>query len=1028
MKKFIILFLFIFANFAFGQNSISNIITWDIPSGKVVKVEAGCGERIYPTNKIPYITNGLIAYWDGIWNAGLGVHNSDATVWKDLVGTRDLTLTDKGGWTNNAFVCKGSKKAAYNNDDLDVMKGTIEVICKANNASSCIVLGITGTPSNSFMRCLFAFVNHNNSYYVQVCGLNNQSNPAKIFATSNDLLKQTLLSSVFTNLSFTGFYNAEKIKTKTNNEWSFANFDSTISVGGRKDTNYTFNGNVYIIRIYNRQLSEEEIKYNAAIDALRFDNPELCYDDYTYGITKQCYRKNTWTDKKMIWPSIPYNTNGLIAMWDGIWNAGLGEHSNSTNVWIDLSTNHFNGVQRQATGWHWTNNAYIGETQSGQGFTIPVEFSSILNSLQNNHTIEIITSSGSNKRMTLFGQFNGNTSTTLNFEKYNDANQSSRAYYGGAPNLLGGTLPIGIRNTFTILSTSTNVEIYHNGKFENSTTWPTTVPAKIDENFIIGGEPSRSTMSLVGEICAIRIYDRPLTSEEIKQHALIDAIRFDIPYDYGKDAWSWIDLSDPRTLYKDFECTERAAIGEMVVGIKDKVNPNNVWSSSCIRVKGGLTSTNYDKVNGVMYPGFLLQTNVMLNGGNAQLTNEFAMCVIYKDDLGPLDSEYEARIVMPRYGYRVFALSYFHKQLRFRQYSTSDSMNILVTPDIRRSNGTHMAICTGKGLGDGTSVFTVKYDDGRTFYSTNNVNVVSGYQPGGNLIPSIIPARMGALSFLPVTYVENLWWDHIPDNLDEITETLLIKHKIKYPYYKDAWSWIDLNDEKTLWSDTDRTIPAEIGDTVLRVDDKALSGNTWISNMKRDTDGLIPQEFLSSGYSTNVMLYQSQNMYPAGHDYSNCEFAVICVITNDRGLTLNPNVVSGRIMQPEPYEPFRLLWMNKIIYFDALNSNGNTNPSFYKIDYGLRKKLTGKSAIFATTVKVVDGVQTTHFSINGTPIIDETTQVRNSAKRICPSVCSLDVLQVIPANYLEVIWWKEIPEDWDKIERALIKKYNIESL
>lgn len=34
----------------------------------------------------PYVTEGLIAHWDGIWNTGIGLHDPDATVWKDLAG------------------------------------------------------------------------------------------------------------------------------------------------------------------------------------------------------------------------------------------------------------------------------------------------------------------------------------------------------------------------------------------------------------------------------------------------------------------------------------------------------------------------------------------------------------------------------------------------------------------------------------------------------------------------------------------------------------------------------------------------------------------------------------------------------------------------------------------------------------------------------------------------------------------------------------------------------------------------------
>ena len=33
----------------------------------------------------PYVTDGLIAMWDGKWNAEYGVHDAHATVWKDCV-------------------------------------------------------------------------------------------------------------------------------------------------------------------------------------------------------------------------------------------------------------------------------------------------------------------------------------------------------------------------------------------------------------------------------------------------------------------------------------------------------------------------------------------------------------------------------------------------------------------------------------------------------------------------------------------------------------------------------------------------------------------------------------------------------------------------------------------------------------------------------------------------------------------------------------------------------------------------------
>ena len=56
-----------------------------------------------------YVQRGLIAQWDGIDNAGTGVHNHNATVWKDLKGNLDMTLTSKGRWMprGNALFVSG---------------------------------------------------------------------------------------------------------------------------------------------------------------------------------------------------------------------------------------------------------------------------------------------------------------------------------------------------------------------------------------------------------------------------------------------------------------------------------------------------------------------------------------------------------------------------------------------------------------------------------------------------------------------------------------------------------------------------------------------------------------------------------------------------------------------------------------------------------------------------------------------------------------------------------------------------------
>jgi hypothetical protein len=77
---------------------------YDRVSGQLFR-NAGTGAFTIGPDKTswtnPYVTNGLVAMWDGEWNAGGGVHDASATVWKDLVGSRDATLAGDISWGVN---------------------------------------------------------------------------------------------------------------------------------------------------------------------------------------------------------------------------------------------------------------------------------------------------------------------------------------------------------------------------------------------------------------------------------------------------------------------------------------------------------------------------------------------------------------------------------------------------------------------------------------------------------------------------------------------------------------------------------------------------------------------------------------------------------------------------------------------------------------------------------------------------------------------------------------------------------------
>lgn len=228
-------------------------------------------------------------------------------------------------------------------------------------------------------------------------------------------------------------------------------------------------------------------------------------------------------DGATVWPCIPYATNGLIAYWDAVWNAGLGVHDSTTSTWTDLSTNHFDATQRVATGWSWANDAYVGADTNGHGFCIPGDFTARFDTARREHTVEIISSMSANRRMTILGAY---SKYAVNFEYFPLNGQPSfRWYYNGTPSQ---TFPVPVnRQSFAVVSSSTGTYGYMNG-VRMARHGTNSYASTNRHTFIIGGELARPAMSMAGEICAIRFYDRPLSQTEIAHNAAIDAVRFGI--------------------------------------------------------------------------------------------------------------------------------------------------------------------------------------------------------------------------------------------------------------------------------------------------------------------------------------------------------------------------------------------------------------------------------------------------------------------------------------------------------------------
>lgn len=1057
MKKFLfLLFLLLATQFVYAEFDASSAFQLGIAYDDIASIETG-GEWIYPTNKIPYVTNGLIAYWDGIWNAGLGQHDDNATVWKDLSGNGfDGYQQQESGWlwTNNAYV--GLEK----NNHGFIVSNIIDVI--NINLNSLTFECVIKVESTNKWDAVFGQYNGQHGITYEIDGRNIEgddiahfrayyNNNPNLIGTNTNIINNifsfsTISSDSNTEVYYNGIFNARKsaVTMSPVNGYNFCIAKNHAKVY----TNKTFVGKIYCIRVYNHPLMEEEIKYNSAIDALRFDNKDLCADSTTYNIVSKKYTKSEYINGTTIWEAkIPYSTNGLLAMWDGIWNAGIGQHDNTTTTWKDISGNGFDATQRVATGWKWNNQSYIGIERNGHGFATPISFVQALGSeiTKTNHTIEYIAkpqsrASISNTRMAFFS---GRDSYPISLEY--SVNGQVRVLYNlnGEPDYLfdwnhtwsptgyPGKRP---RHTIAISVCETNMNFYFDGEYVGTTN--VNPVASTQYQMIIGGANDFPELSIYGILYGIRVYDRVLTDEEIERHYKLDDARF---YDdsYADDAYVWIDLNDMSSLWLDSTRYTNSAVGQIITNIEDKVRINprifHQWKTDMIRAENGIVpadistieSTNSSKLSRL----YQSTTGIEFKGTNCY-NCEFAMALVIDNDRCPNSTAF-TRLIQPG-TFEIFRMVYNSKNLQVGVLNP-DGVDSLITV------GTGKYANLRRILGSRTSLYMIKIKViDRKKYLTVSVNgtviynqicgMISGTY-SKKLLPSVNANNYGNM---PCNYLEYIFWKTIPENWDEIEKALMKKYKIEpldnlapYKYAKNAFSWIDLTDESTLWADTNMTVHPQVGETVLCVNDKADSSAVWNSTMTKSVYGLSStNQNPNTGQGYGKLRLDKNAVISISSNYLNYgSFATAIVWCNDKFNSTNEYTgKESRIFFGVGYKIFsmgyygnRLYWRHFSSSYNHQNSNFWRKPGYHLIIAYAESQDDGTSKL---TIKYDGKLVETVIDPIDTSIIDS----------FRPSINTPENNDCMCVDYVENIWWKKIPGDFEQIEKALMEKYNIQPL
>ena len=221
-----------------------------------------------------YIKDGLQLWIDGIENTREG-HSSNALLnLKDLSGNNydfsiayGNTITPENNclpFNSSIYVCSNE----YLKELLSELKErTIEIVCEiddSNTTAKTILMGAKSGGASFGVGMWYRPASKG------MCISSVTSNASII----SDITKPHTYSAVYDAVSYnnTKFYQNNVLCSKTTGgNMANSNF---VTIGGRyysdNYTNYRFYGKIYCIRVYDRQLTQEEREHNRRIDKERF--------------------------------------------------------------------------------------------------------------------------------------------------------------------------------------------------------------------------------------------------------------------------------------------------------------------------------------------------------------------------------------------------------------------------------------------------------------------------------------------------------------------------------------------------------------------------------------------------------------------------------------------------------------------------------------------------------------------------------------------------------------------------------------
>lgn len=222
-----------------------------------------------------YVQDGLIAMWDGIENAGWGVHDPNSTVWKDLIHGIELVSQGGNAWGDN-YLQVNEQWITKQKTDFDYLETAfIEAPVISGGGYTIEFCGLIDSDSG---KNVFGDRYINVSIFVSQNLLNGWLGTGEDTKSSLTINEDGCVSFIVRNTGG-GFENVSYVNGMVSNEYSRTSYhngkiSSLFGVGKGEYTSWGgATGKYRSVRMYSRSLTAEEIAHNYAIDKARFNLP-----------------------------------------------------------------------------------------------------------------------------------------------------------------------------------------------------------------------------------------------------------------------------------------------------------------------------------------------------------------------------------------------------------------------------------------------------------------------------------------------------------------------------------------------------------------------------------------------------------------------------------------------------------------------------------------------------------------------------------------------------------------------------------